>query len=44
MAEAVSRQVTDIVTETRKHAEAVTQVAEGPSGLPRPSRENESKR
>ncbi|KWU43171.1 hypothetical protein RHOSPDRAFT_26527 [Rhodotorula sp. JG-1b] len=28
VAEAVSRQVTDIVTETRKHAEAVTQVAE----------------
>lgn len=34
MAEAVSRKVTDIVTETRKHAEAVTQVAEGKMGAP----------
>ena len=39
MAEAVSREVTDIVTETRKHAEAVTQVAEGPSVRPSLSRE-----
>jgi hypothetical protein len=30
VAEAVSREVTAIVTETRKHAEAVSQVAEGP--------------
>lgn len=38
MAEAVSREVTAIVTETRKHAEAVTQVAEGT----RPSRPSEN--